>query len=191
MLVIMFQGSSNHGAPNQHSNATTDVSFRWHGNASLDNVPSPLSPEESSLFRNNFNFSKTLNEPLPQGARGHESAGQCLSFMQQAQGCLMLLVLSDTCQDGSFGEPNTSSVGLSMHDRYTTHQQIQLMLHGAHRYYNFPSQAAGIPSSSGLSPMQLLAEEINKINIKLSELQIANKRLTLHVEDSEVTIDAL
>ncbi|KAL4078646.1 hypothetical protein V8B97DRAFT_2021035 [Scleroderma yunnanense] len=36
--------------------------------------------------------------------------------------------------------------------------------------------------------MQLLAEEINKINIKLSELQIANKRLTLHVEDKEVSL---
>ncbi|KAL4071541.1 hypothetical protein V8B97DRAFT_2023702 [Scleroderma yunnanense] len=59
------------------------------------------------------------------------------------------------------------------------------MLHSAHGHYDFPSQAAGIPSSSGLGLMQLLAEEIKKINIKLSELQIANERLTLCVEDGE------
>ncbi|KAL4067435.1 hypothetical protein V8B97DRAFT_2025007 [Scleroderma yunnanense] len=47
---------------------------------------------------------------------------------------------------------------------------------------------AGIPSSSGLGPMQLLAEEIKKINVKLSELQIANERLTLCVEDEEVSL---
>ncbi|KAL4081112.1 hypothetical protein J3A83DRAFT_4184989 [Scleroderma citrinum] len=265
----MFQGSSNCGAPDQHSNATTDMPFRWsvsgpggmaaaqntlsphlppentmfsmsldhgmtqrHGNPSLDtsfdSMPSLLTSEESSLFRNDFNFSKMLNEPLPQGVRGHESTGQCLLFMQHAQGHSMLLAFSDTHQDRSFGcitlnltlrnmpylpsnvhspampspatslnsllaysELNTSSVGLSMHNRYTTHQQIESMLHGTHEHYDFPSQAAGIPSSSGLSPMQLLAEEIKKINVKLSELQIANERLTLCMEDGEVAINGL
>ncbi|KAL4077441.1 hypothetical protein J3A83DRAFT_4185838 [Scleroderma citrinum] len=167
----MFQGSSNHGAPDQHSNVTTDMPFRQsvsgpggmaaaqnapslhlppentmfsmsldhgatqrHGNpsldASFDSMPSPLTSEESSLFRNDFNFSKTLNKPL----------------------------------------------------------LVSLYAHG---HYDFPSQAAGIPSSSGLGLMQLLAEEIKKINIKLSELQIANERLTLCVEDGEVAINSL
>ncbi|KAL4073274.1 hypothetical protein V8B97DRAFT_2023065 [Scleroderma yunnanense] len=42
--------------------------------------------------------------------------------------------------------------------------------------------------NTGRCPMQLLAEEIKKINVKLSELQIANERLTLCMEDEEVSL---
>ncbi|KAL4063578.1 hypothetical protein V8B97DRAFT_1920441 [Scleroderma yunnanense] len=89
----MFQGSSDSRASEQHHNAAADMSFGWL-------------MLEGSLFASEFNFSKLLNEPLPQGAVGHEEAGQQLSFAQQAHGCS---IQPSQQQENSFGHPDLLS----------------------------------------------------------------------------------
>ncbi|KAL4064218.1 hypothetical protein V8B97DRAFT_1920136 [Scleroderma yunnanense] len=108
----MFQGSSDSRASEQHHNAAADMSFGW---LMLENTTFPLlsdhgAPQrhhnEGSLFASEFNFSKLLNEPLPQGAVGHEEAGQQLSFAQQAHGCS---IQPSQQQENSFGHPDLLS----------------------------------------------------------------------------------